>query len=237
MFFFEKVYIKVDFEEDSNIVYNTSGGYQLHANNFDYENKKLSLLHIVLKIKCNKFNIERACFSMFGHELTHAYEDFQRSKKNTKTSYADSIINSNYTKINRISIDEIENLISNIYYLLCSTERKAYKATFYGQILAKKDEINDATSATNAIKSTAFYKRFKNIKDKIKELEQIGLQSKENEKQLIEYFNYIFSKQYKTLEKVIKSLNGYYSKYWNKFRIDASKMVADIYSKNKITVF
>lgn len=137
-------------------------------NNYNKNTDKLKECVLVFDLPKNvKFNLySNKVKKLLTHELTHAYEDYNRQRKKGIESLKD-ILNKNLYKegIKRIySKNGVEQFIGKFIYLTNKQEQNAYLAEFTTLLKEKYDEIdlngNLVDQLFKIIKSSEVYKTY-----------------------------------------------------------------------------
>lgn len=177
----------------------------------------------------------------FAHELTHAYEDYNR-RKNRSLNMLDNVIKSGYTG----AVDGMENspttngrLINKIYYRMSDTELKAIIGQLYADIKGLNLTIYGTVSAMSIIKQTEAWRYYEEIHNNMQVLNSDNLANSPNtQKEIVNEFNKYNKKQVQNYQDFLKLFNTRWNKWSKKFMRQASKIVYDIYTEqrnNRIT--
>lgn len=186
----------------------------------------------------DSLDMGRTIMFSIGHELTHAFNDYQYASKNGLTK--EDIINNicdrqNYDSITTTKQSRVQNekAVANLLYLLNRSERNAYIAQLKEELESVKDKIKDSTSAWNAVLSTASYKKFKQIERVYMQLMSESL-SNSSKEQVIRTTNKILGKSFVDYGRVKRFYTNIWSKWKKKYLTTASKIVYDIFKENNL---
>ena len=181
-------------------------------------------------------DMARTIVFAIGHELTHAFNDYQYANKNGLTKQ--DIINNfrhdqSYNSITASKQSQVQNekAIANLLYLTNRMERNAYIAQLKQELESVKDTINDSTSAWNAVLNTESYKKFKQI-ERVYEQLVSGKLSNLAKEQVMGFTNKILGKSFVNYERVERFYTNIWNKWKKKYLTTASKIVYDIFEEN-----
>lgn len=181
-------------------------------------------------------NMARTIVFAIGHELTHAFNDYQYANK--KGLAKQDIINNfrhgqNYNSIIASKQSKVQNekAIANLLYLTNRMERNAYIAQLKQELESVKDTIKDSTSAWNAVLNTESYKKFKQI-ERVYEQLVSGTLSNLAKEQIMGFTNKILGKSFVNYERVERFYTNIWNKWKKKYLTTASKIAYDIFEEN-----
>lgn len=172
----------------------------------------------------------------FAHELTHAYEDYNR-RKNKSLNMLDNVIKSGYTG----AVYGMENspttngrLINKIYYRMSDTELKAIVGQLYADIKGLNLTIYGTVSAMSIIKQTEAWSYYEEIYDNMQVLNSAAIaNSPKTQEEIVNEFNKYNKKQVQNYQDFLKLFNTRWTKWSKKFMQQASKIVYDIYTEQR----
>ena len=228
--FFNNVLINVFQEEE--VVKN--GEYFQKDNNFDNENKKITTLFINLYYKkTNFYNDINILTNTFAHELTHAYEDWERQYNNAQrvknTREGDL-----YNRLQLHSKDELIKILNLIYYFSFKTESQAYVGKFASELKAiiKKENCTNSDDFKKIVNEVPILVTYKTIKGNF-DLIESALQDNSIEdltKIFLRSFNSFTDSNYQAIDKPLKILHYRFYRAWNNFRKNVSKIAFKMFS-------
>lgn len=208
-------------------------------NNYSKNTDKLKECVLIFDLPKNvKFNFYSNQFKKFiTHELTHAYEDYNRQRKQNIESLKD-ILNKKvyYEGIKRIkSNNGIKQFIGKFIYLSNKQEQNAYLAEFTTLLKERYHEIdlngNIVDQLFKIIKSSKTYKAYFEVGSIIEMLEHNELNN--IIPQIVKEYNNAFNVNL-TENKVKSNLINTWYKVKRKFENQIPKIVYSIINANKI---
>lgn len=208
-------------------------------NNYNKNTDKLKECVLIFDLPKNvKFNFySNQVKKILTHELTHAYEDFNRQRKQNIESLKD-ILNKKvyYEGIKRIkSNNGIKQFIGKFIYLSNKQEQNAYLAEFTTLLKERYNEIdlngNIVDQLFKIIKSSEIYKTYFEVGSIIEMIEHNELNNVIS--QIANEYNSAFNVNL-TENKVKSNLINTWYKAKRKFENQIPKIVYSIISANKI---
>lgn len=217
-------------------------GDDIVENNGDYimspaplnDNNKLNLVKIIAFINkkhCNERNVS----TLIAHELTHAWEDYQRKIKGDEPLY-DYSTRKNYNGVDiqkgdKAWVDELRNLI----YGLFRTEGNAYIGSVRNDLKYDHKEIIDrkkrgVNDFMDLIMFTDAGKHITATKDLVDYFSSQKLP--ESQKLVLDKWNEISDYKFDSYKALARSINFRWQKIYNKFVSVASKAVYDVYTSH-----
>ena len=174
-----------------------------------------------------------------GHELTHVYNMLQYAIKYglKASSMMTSMALQNYPNIAHGMKSYIPNekAIADICYKLNRMERNAYIAQLKQELEEMSDTIIDSHTATEAIKRTESYKKYKNLERNVEILCSDNISEKAKQ-EIIKYTNSIMMTYFTTYKQVVKYYLGRWDRWKKKYLSTAAKIVHDIYDEHNAVI-
>lgn len=229
--FFENLILHIEYHPFDEYY---SAYYSPEYAKYNAETDKIKLLYISIKIGCKKDEIKSNFTRAFAHELTHAYEDFQR-QKNNRESFTEINKKSNHINLKPFSENQIESFVSNICYNLNKYEENAYLAGLYGELIGMKTWGDDSKTAYEHLRKTDKYQTLLYLKKNIEYLKINGFQNKELEDIFIKTYNRINDSNLQSSKRIIRLLDYKFEKLWRDFRNKASKILYDVMLEKRKT--
>lgn len=202
---------------------------------------------ISLSITGNYDDVIKGVKSEFAHELTHAYDDYNRKIKG-KNDVLDTGFKSGSQSAGDLyawnyNEDNIEKAISSIIYHTDPSETNAYIGMIKSEL--DYDTIKHCTSAEDlnkAIRQTEGYNHYYEVIYSLNKLKNIT--DPEIQQKVIDVFNktrkhpaivnaalHIMDTPVKTFKKAIAIMSQKVDKFARKFNTQVSKMAYDVYSE------
>lgn len=231
--FFNKMLIKIKFDSKNG---ENLGDYELNIKNLNKDNK-INILKIFLILK--KDNIALMISSLktlIAHELTHAWEDYERKRKGDISLYA-HVNNIDYSRFNIDKNDGIiVKYIKNIAYELTDVEQHAYIGSIFMQLLPFKSKIqnrrkNNTLVYTDIIQNTEVYSRISELGKKI--ILITNTSNTQQQQKILNTWNDISKIKFKTYNGLRNKLMHMWNKYLSKFYSVASKAIYDICNESQ----
>lgn len=174
--------------------------------------------------------VDYAC-RIFAHELTHAYDDFQRHIHKKKT-IADFAQENNLDKINLEAMNG--KVLANFLYLTNPSEINAMVGELPLSIFNSCVGDYSIKSVFNAIKKTRMYRSYQNLLRWMNQLLFINPINNEiantNKNLLLSEFNRLTKYNYKTFNQMTTFLYKRFKKYEKKLLTQGPKIAYDIYN-------
>ncbi|MGN1269221.1 MAG: hypothetical protein ACI4U0_07025 [Candidatus Aphodocola sp.] len=199
-------------------------------NNYDKNTDKLKECVLVFELPKNvKFNFySNQVKKLLTHELTHAYEDYNRQRKQNVESLKDILNKNIYTEATKRikSKNEIKQFIGKFIYLTNKQEQNAYLAEFTTLLKEKCDEIdlkgNIVNQLFNIIKTSETYKVYFDVGSVVESIEHNELDK--ILPQIAQAYNGVFN-SHLTNNKVKSNLINTWYKVKRKFEKQIPKIV------------
>lgn len=210
-----------------------SGDYIMSPTPLTKTNK---IYRVTIKVGLTKGNwIDRRLTVLLAHEMTHAWEDYQRRIKGGETLY-DYSIKKNYTGTNLDENDEtwVMNL-KNLMYSLFQMETHAFVGSVWNDLKYDHKEIIDrkkrgANDFMDLIMFTDAGKHITATKDLVDYFSSQKLP--ESQKLVLDKWNEISDYKFDSYKALARSINFRWQKIYNKFVSVASKAVYDVYTSH-----
>lgn len=157
--FFDKLIIHIEKYSTLQMYYDSK------SNNYNESTKHLKECNIYIRYNTTNFNSSEFK-SMLAHELTHAYEDYNRIAKSEINSLLHLKRNSYFNVVHKLnSKDRIEHDIASFVYLFNKQELNAHIAQFasYLNNYDKKITSDYLSTTLNIIRNHPLYKAYYEI--------------------------------------------------------------------------
>ena len=180
------------------------------------------------------FDIGNVFSTIFAHELLHAYEEWNRLKKNKET-IKQKIKRNNYSHtINYInSPNKLMRELSQVLYFLTDFEQRAYLQSLDCMLKNEIEKIVDSNTAYNVLLQNTVYKKYIDIGNIIKNISSI--KDNDTQKLVIDIYNACTKENEISFNKIKMMLIKKWRRCWKKFRKTSSKILYDIYYNNNDT--
>lgn len=211
--FFNKLTIKYS--------HNCGTGYVPEVK-FNDKDKKLE--HIQININANQYISHDDIITVLVHELTHAWEDYNRYLQNNDSLH-DIINNTNYNKLKGVNGNITpENLCKTLLYRLKRFERNAYVSEF-ASLLDKENEI--ITSYKDAVELFINSDTWRDI-----QILKHNFEQQHNKQEFVDSFNKLNNTNY-TANKIYKIISKQIKDYISKLETLMPKLYYEYYEKHK----
>lgn len=174
--------------------------------------------------------VNYAC-RIFAHELTHAYDDFQRHI-NKKKTIADFAQENNLDKINLEAMNG--KVLANFLYLTNPSEINAMVGELPLSIFNSCVGDYSSKSVFDALKKTRMYRSYQNLLRWMNQLLFISPMNNEiantNKNLLLSEFNRLTNYNYKRFNQMTTFLYKRFKKYEQKLLTQGPKIAYDIYN-------
>ena len=189
---------------------------------FNDKDKKIE--HIQININANKYITHDDIITVLVHELTHAWEDYNRYLQN-KDSLYDIANNTNYKKIKSINTNiTAEKLCKSLLYRLKRFERNAYISEF-ASLLDKQNEL--ITSYKDAVEIFINSEVWNDI-----QVLKYNFEKQYNKQEFIDCYNKLNNTHY-TANKIHKKISRQIKEYISKLETLIPKLYYEYYEKHK----
>ena len=159
----------------------------------------------------------------FQHEMTHAYENWNRQLKNDN-KFSDKV-NADFYKSSEDNDNIFKKFLKTALYYTLDIERNAFVAELSAVLKRKKDVIKTPLEALEILRNTDIYKTYKDLYLTVIEYEN-GNIPKENVDRITNEYNIICNTNL-TSEKVFKTLKKRIKKSLDKFDTLVSKLCCE----------
>lgn len=234
--FFDKCEIEVKLIK--NAFTDSKGGYYPMTSENDILNNKMKFLVIDLEIYGPTYNecVDEAIIT-FSHELTHAYEDYERLVNGRQGIDSEAENIGYYDMIEAINngVSGLSAKIAGIMYEFNKSERNAHLSELYAELC--KMNYSTSSEAFNAIRQTTPYSTYENVKNAIEYINSVLNVADERtanmfrERFFLAFKTILPKSRQSTWKGAINFLNRKFYKYEKKFLDTASKMAYDAYLK------
>ena len=214
--FFKKIHIS--YEE--NIV----TGYNAKKSTFD---KKENLFDVVnISIDTTQYKTYNKLLNVLIHELTHAWEAYQRELNNNTSLYEITKYNSKYNNIikQNDSDDDYDILVKQIEYHLAKFEINAFLSELNVELEKTKETINDYNDALKIFMENATWKRYFVLYSTFNSYDEDELI------EFTEHYNKICNTHF-TTNKLIKKITNRFEKVLHKILTNAPKIYFDFFNR------
>lgn len=178
---------------------NISASYLPLQSEIKLENDKYYFYPLVIKINVNENNEEK--FVSIMHELTHAYEDYNRKLKNQET-LIDNGIKCGYNK-NRLQTNNVnEYIISRILYYTYNVERNAFIASMVGELKHCNKYFQTINDVADFLRNTKTYHLYVQVLNWINDLSEIDDIDTQNE--ILSYVKQLSNLDFNTFNQLVK---------------------------------
>ena len=185
---------------------NTGASYNSSSQIVKCVNKKQKYFPLKLSINLVSKNIVISIM----HELTHAYEDYNR-RINGKTSLSDKAIETGYYLNKSVGNYDFEKkYVSFILYYLTDFEVNAHLAQLKGELQNCDKHFVSIQQIINFLKEKDIYKRYNVIKTYIDFFSSIT--DEESQKIVLEWVKELSELKFRTYQNFIKYINKKYEK-------------------------
>lgn len=227
--FFRQPSFVIDYTPSNEHHYYGKYSPMLNEFNFNKSTKKFNLLQINMKFSCNEYELYSLLKKTFAHELTHAYEDWQRC-----CHEASGIMTKEYERLDLHHPNPFFKTTIDILYHLTDFESRAYIATFYAEL---EDKVNKTENLTKKkifqlVKDSPIYSHYMKIFNAYMKLKSPN--APEEMKQIFfDSYSQVLNKNFQNYEAVISDLGRRINESWYQFRNNASKIAYDLYIKKR----
>lgn len=205
-----------------------NSGYISLKNNFNEKTKRLKQVSIYLTDNDIKRNYKNTVSTLI-HELTHAWEDYNRIITNNLT--LNDLISKKIRYKENIKQNNSDNfykaLSKQIEYHLSSFEINAFLSELNASLYKNKDKIDNYSDALNIFKNDEIWISYITLHSALNDLSEIQLSK----------FTMIYNDVNKTdftENKLLKKLNNRFEKVFRKILTNVPKIYYDYYTNNKV---
>lgn len=203
-------------------------GYVSLNDNFNEKTKRLNKVIIYLNDTDIKRNYNNTISTLI-HELTHAWEDYNRNITNNLT--LNDLISQKFDYKENIKQDSSDNfyktLAKQIEYYLSKFEINAFLSELSTSLYKNKNKIDNYSDAINIFKSDETWISYITLYKELNGLSEIKLSK------FTMFYNDINKTNF-TENKLLKKLNNRFEKVFRKVLTNAPKIYYDYYTKNKV---
>ena len=147
------------------------GGYKAASASYSSVTGKLRGAEFIFKLKLYPEESIGHYRALFYHELTHAYEDWNRRKNKRESLYKHSDRLNYYNNDFSIDNDTIWTAVKRVIYFLHDTEERAYMAMLKG-VLQSGEPLYDAKQCYEKIKATKPYQFYIDVEKWVEEIKR-----------------------------------------------------------------
>ena len=211
---------------------NVSNGLCVIENLKLADNGKIETLEMNFSFGDNWLNTISDAQQLFSHEITHAYEGWQRLVKGGINLHDEAIRNkySNVVQSQKFDKSVLNRKIGYILYYLFQFETNAYIASLYGFLKPYSYSWKTPQEGYDIIKNNVTFNNYAVIGQWIEELS-----SCENHEEVENAWR-DSGRSKMSYNSIIKKLKVSYSKRWNQLRKVVSKLLYDLYEEAKNNV-
>jgi len=193
---------------------------------------------IYIKVNgCDNLGIRRLIGKTLGHELTHAYNDYELFVNSGGKKRPGNSFMKGYSTIAKNSRNTIENYIDKIIYFTDRSERNAHVAQIRQELEHYRNvkAMFTALTFTRAIQSTETYKKLMSVIDMLNELQNLALSDTtgENSEDIVKVVNALTGNKFKKFRPAFNFLKDRVVKAKMKIEEQAPKIAYDIYLKDQ----
>ena len=203
-------------------------GYVSLNDNFNEKTKRLNKVIIYLNDTDIKRNYNNTISTLI-HELTHAWEDYNRNITNNLT--LNDLISQKFGYKENIKQDNSDNfyktLAKQIEYYLSKFEINAFLSELSVSLHKNRKKIHGYSDALNLFKKDDTWKTYETLYNTINNFSEIELSK------FTMTYNSINKTSF-TENKLLKKLNNRFEKVFRKVLTNVTKIYYDYYTKNKV---
>lgn len=174
---------------------------------------------LCLEANLNNNNEKRLIVKLM-HELTHAYEDYNRFVNN-KESLANVARRIGYTNNQLGTYNGLKQMISFLLYYITDFERNAYVAQMQGELNIQNIRFTSIDKIIEFLKNTEVYKNYQKIMDYVDGI--ITLQNDDIKKQIMKYAEELSEYHFNTFNQFCSFLINKKNKIERKFNTNIPK--------------
>ena len=237
--FFDRFRITIVVNYNENYQETTSSGEYNDQSFIEYDGDSVCFWpEIFISVRgSDNLAIRRFIGKTLGHELTHAYNDYELFVNSKgKKRLGDSFLKG-YSDIARGTSNTIEKNVDNIIYFTDRSERNAHIAQIRQELDSRKNykQFFDALTFTEVIKSTETYKKFVEVIDMLNELQNLALSDTtgRNSEDIVKVVNALTGNKFKRFRQAFNFLKDRVAKTKMKIEDQSPKIAHDVYLKNK----
>lgn len=244
--FFNNINIRVCVTRSDNpfTVDNSISYYSSNVDTKIDENGKLDNVEIFLKaIIHNSNDIVINLVRKFEHELTHAYENYNRLSQNKASLIDAGLQNGEDIRQKNNPSAPIEKMLCDFLYIMSSYEVNANIGSISSELKGHEEELKNNEKIDQVIKSTGAYQQYMAAYDFIKLLYYIKYnpdtfvqETGKDFKRLFSMIEFYSNFKFHTLNQVIRWAEKLWNKWERKFENRIGKVIGDIiwqYDNNK----
>lgn len=205
-----------------------SGGYQPRRSIYT-DRVRMPEIRITVDSE-NLTDLLNAFRFVFAHELTHAYDDCQRTMKyGTIVSKMDTDAKNNnyYNTVNYKGLSDLSDAICDILNRLNKIELNAFVGQFKTELLAYDNKIKDINTVYDSAKKTDAWRKYGYLK---RNLDRLGsITDKGLQKAALKIYNEVTETHLDTYMAMLKKLNSRFYNWEKTFINRTSKIIYDVY--------
>lgn len=232
--FFKNVQISIEYK-NANI--NDGDGRYRHGNILnEIEDGKLKFLIIDISISSDKYNFRELLEKIFSHEITHAFDNFQRLK-NEQMSLFDANKKDGYENNKEWFSSKYDDRLMpieafrRIIYFLNKSEMNAYASTLKSEMRKNIEKYNNVENVSDLLKKCSIYEHYNAIKEYLEYF--LNLRDEKTKQEILDEYNRIFEKDIKNYSKLKQILRLRFERRVEKMLNKISKIAFDTYHEYK----
>lgn len=180
-----------------------------------------------LRLNVNMYNPSKKTLVLrLMHELTHAYEDYNRQVKGARSLESTAIWNGDY--LNTMDYEGIKQCVSYVFYYFRCYERNAYIAQMKGELETSEEHFSNIGEIINFIKNTTTYKNYSTLCKYVDNFAKI--KDENTRKQILGYTREISNFRFNTYEQFMKYMEKTKRDIERKFNTIIPKMAYETLS-------
>ena len=172
---------------------------------------------------------------IIGHEFLHAYESWKCLLNGGKTlfdvAHQGHILKNN--QILKMSKNDIEQALADVFYYCNNVERRAYLAQLNQELLLYKNDIKDVESTIQVIQKTPLYNNLITLGKNLYTIREGINQYPTYKTIIVNYFKELTGEN-KSAEYVLKYLEKLWNKTWQHFRLRTTRLVKMLFDSNNV---
>lgn len=189
----------------------------------DENNLRFKRIHI--RINLNTEKSYKDILSCLLHEMTHAWEDYNRWIKKSKMSLQDEVNKPYYKRYLTRDAKKDFNVYVDLIYTLFDIERNAFTSELVASL--EDEKVNDYKDALRLFKKSDTWRNYVELKSYIEKADD------EDKELMCKAWNYVYNDN-ASLSKSYKKIQHLINKTYNKITSLASKIYYEYFSKKEI---